>query len=150
MPPLKFPAITLSTTVAEPEGDEIETACACCAQPIFWGHGWLTADDRAVAAYWYHWSSGHAKHFTLKVALFDDRDTLVPGVISVRAHLDAEAIHYAVLEPDDAVWTGLDLSRFGAALGRAEALAQREHLFAVVDAVAARDGRLASRILGAT
>jgi hypothetical protein len=147
MPPQKFPNVTGSAPFAEPEGEEIESSCSCCGRSIFWGHGWLTSEDKSIAAYWYNWPTGHPGHFVLKLALFDEKDSLVPGVASVAAHIDEQDIHYSVLEPEEAIWSGLDLTRFGPALSRAQALAHQEHLFAVVDAIAARETRLASRIL---
>ena len=148
MPPPKFPKVTPSTSVAEPEGDEIESSCSCCGSPILWGHGWLTSEEKSLAAYWYKWPKGHPGHFELKLALFEEQDACVPGLASVVAHIDNQEIRYTVLEPEEAIWSGLDLTRFGPALSRAQALEHREHLFSVVDAIAAREARLASRILG--
>ena len=103
---------------------------------------------KAIAAYWYSWSAGHPGRFTVKLALFEEDEVLFPGVISVAAHIDESSIHYSVLQPEEAVWSGLDLTRFGPALGRAQALAHQVHLFAVVDVIASRENRLSSRILG--
>ena len=147
MPPPNLPNVSISATVAEPEGDEIETSCTCCGRSIFWGHGWLTSEDKSLAAYWYSWSTGHAGRFVLKLALFDEQDVLVPGVVSIAAHIDQQAIHYSVVEPEEAIWSGLDFTGFGPALSRAEALGHQKHLFAVVDAISARERRLSSRIL---
>jgi hypothetical protein len=147
VPTPKFPTTSGSVTVAEPEGEEIETRCSCCGRSIFWGHGWLTLQAKAIAAYWYSWSAGHPGRFVVKLALFEEDEVLFPGVISVEAQIDQGSIHYSVLQPEEAVRLGLDLTRFGPALDRTQALAHQVHLFAVVDAIAAREKRLSSRIL---
>ena len=147
MHPPSFPNVSFSATVAEPEGDEIQTSCSCCGRSIYWGHGWLTSKENSLAAYWYSWSTGHSGRFVLKLALFDEQDVLVPGVISIAARIEQQAIHYSVVEPKEAIWSGLDLNRFGPAMSCAEALCYQKHLFAVVDAIAASEGRLSSRIL---
>jgi len=147
MHPPNFPNVSISATVAEPEGDEIQTSCSCCGRSIFWDHGWLTSEGKSLAAYWYNWSTGHSGRFVLKLALFDEQDVLVPGVVSIAARIEQQAIHYSIVEPKEAIWSGLDLSRFGPAMRRAESLSHKKHLFAVVDAIAAREGRLSSRIL---
>ena len=70
---------------------------------MFWGHGWLTMESEAVAAYWYNWSAGHPGRFVVKLALFEEDETLFPGVISIAAHVDLNSIQYSILHPEEAV-----------------------------------------------
>lgn len=134
------------SVLATPEGIEFETRCSCCGRPIYWGQGWLESSKATLAAYWYQWSEGHQGRFMLAVARFDSKEVLIPGVVSVSACIEADAIQYSVLEPSEAHWP--DLSRFGPLLDRQEALQHKSEIFALIDAVTANDRRLSTRILG--
>jgi hypothetical protein len=136
-------SIEVSTT---PEGTEFETLCPCCGRPIYWGHGWLDSPNGALAAYWYQWSEGHQGRFVVAVARFAGDETLIPGITSVSACIENEAIQYSVLEPGATTWP--DLSRFGPLLSREAALQHKSKIFALVDAITANDQRISSRILG--
>jgi hypothetical protein len=130
--------------VATPDGDEYETKCTCCGRPIYWGYGWLESGRAPLAAYWYQWSEGHEGRFCLAIARFDEEEHLVPGVVCVRAWVHSNSIHYSVLEPPDAPWS--DFGKFGAAAGREEALTDKSRVFELVDAIAANEKRISSRI----
>jgi hypothetical protein len=136
---------TISVSVA-PEGDEDESACSCCGRPIYWGFGWLESEGRSLAAYWYQWSEGHEARFRLAIARFDERENLVPGVACVGGHIENEAICYSILEANESPWA--DFGRFGAASPRSAALEDKQHIFELVDAIAANEKRISSRILG--
>ena len=131
----------------EPEGEEFSTLCSCCSRPIYWGHGWLMSEGQSLAAFWYQWSEGHQGRFNLAVARFDDEDCLVPGVVCVSARIEAQALIYAVLEPEAAPWS--NFGAFGAVADRESALEDGKRVFALVDAISANDRRLSARILTA-
>ena len=129
----------------EPEGEEFSTRCSCCNRPIHWGHGWLMSQGQSLAAFWYQWAEGHQGRFSLAIARFDEEDHLIPGVVCVSARIDAQALIYTVLEPEDAPWP--DFGAFGAIAGREPALEDGQRIFSLVDAIAANDSRLSTRIL---
>jgi hypothetical protein len=68
-------------------------------------------------------------------------------VLVVVASLNAEQITYTVLDPDNSPWSAF--GSFGGPLTRSEALSEdnRGPLFALVDAIAANETRISSRIL---
>lgn len=129
----------------EPEG-EFETPCSCCGRPIFWGHGWLMSDGKSLAAFWYRWSEGHLGRLDLAIARFDENEHLIPGVASISAEIRDEALHYGVNEPEQLSWPDF-FESFGGLVARNDALRYRAWLFTLVDAIAANDQRLSSRIL---
>lgn len=131
---------------ATPEGAEFETHCSCCGRPIYWGQGWLESPPATLATYWYQWSEGHQGRFMLALARFDSEEVLIPGVVSVSACIEADAIQYSILEPSGAHWP--DLSRFGSLLGRDAALQHKAEIFVLIDAITANDQRISTRILG--
>jgi hypothetical protein len=132
----------------EPEGEEFATACACCRRPIYWGHGWLMSANLSLAAFWYHWSEGHQGRFSLARARFDDQEVLVPGVVCVQAQIEDQALKYSVLEPSAVPWS--TFGAFGAVAERAVGMEDREKVFSLVDAIAANEGRLSTRILASS
>ena len=131
----------------EPEGEESSNLCSCCSRPIYWGHGWLISEGQSLAAFWYQWSEGHQGRFSLAIARFDDEEFLVPGVVCVSARIEAQALIYAVLEPEAAPWS--NFGAFGAVADRESALEDGKRVFALVDAISANDRRLSARILTA-
>jgi hypothetical protein len=129
----------------EPEGEEFATSCACCGRPIYWGHGWLMSENHSLAAFWYQWSEGHQGRFSLAIARFDDQEVLVPGVVCVQAQIEDQALKYSVLEPSTVPWS--TFGAFGAIAERAVGMEDKERVFSLVDAIAANEGRLSTRIL---
>lgn len=129
----------------EAEGEEFSTLCSCCSRPIYWGHGWLMSEGQSLATYWYQWSEGHQGRFSLAIARFDNDDLLIPGVVCVSAKIEAHALVYTVLEPEVAPWP--NFGAFGVIADRKSALEDGQRVFALVDAIAANDSRLSTRIL---
>jgi hypothetical protein len=127
------------------ECEEYETKCSCCGRPIYWGYGWLESSSKSLAAYWYQWSEGHQGRFYLAIARFDEKEYLVPGVVCISAEVGTEKISYSILEPRDAPWN--EFGKFGVAVDRVQVLQDRENIFALVDAIAANESRISSRIL---
>jgi len=105
------------------------------------------SEGQSLAAFWYQWSEGHQGRFSLAIARFDDEDFFVPGVVCVSARIEAQALVYTVLEPEAAPWP--NFGTFGAIADRESALEDRQRVFALVDAIAANDSRLSTRILAA-
>ena len=130
---------------ASPEGEEFETLCNCCGRPIYWGHGWLDSEMGALAAYWYQWSEGHQGRFALAVARFDEKEHLIPGVVSVSAWIENEALNFSIIEPSETSW--MNLERFGPLLSRAKGLDSKNEVFEIVDAIVANEQRISNRIL---
>jgi hypothetical protein len=127
------------------EGEEFATNCDCCGRPIYWGMGWLESESRTLAAYWYQWSEGHQGLFRLAVARFDDEENLVAGVAQISGQVDSKDIRYSILDADDYPWD--DFGSFGPVISRAQALEHEGWIFNLVDAIAANERRLSSRIL---
>jgi hypothetical protein len=132
---------------AVPSGDETTDRCPCCQRPIYEGVGELQSDVGSIAMYWYRWPEGHAGRFTLAVGRISVHGDPISGVLIVVASVDADQITYTVLDPEDSPWSGF--GSFGGPLTRAEALSEdnRSTLFALVDAIAANERRISSRIL---
>ena len=130
---------------AVPEGEEFATNCICCGRPIYWGMGWLESESKTLAAYWYHWSEGHQGLFRLAVARFDDEENLVAGVAQISGQVDPKEIRYSIVDADDCPWG--DFGSFGPVISRARALEHKGWIFNLVDAIAANERRLSSRIL---
>ena len=127
------------------EGEEFATNCDCCGRPIYWGMGWLESESRTLAAYWYQWSEGHQELFRLAVARFDDEENLVAGVAQISGQVDSKDIRYSIQDADDCPWD--DFGSFGPVISRAQALEHKGWIFNLVDAIAANERRLSSRIL---
>jgi hypothetical protein len=130
----------------EPEGEEYSTQCSCCGRPVHWGHGWLMSESRPLAAFWYQWPEGHEGRFNLAIARFSDEEFLVPGVVCVAARVEGDALVYSILERDECSWS--DFGKFGEIATREQGLLDRQNVFRLVDAIAANERRISSRILG--
>ena len=102
------------------------------------------SESRSLAAFWYRWADGHANVFHLAVARFDDDDHLIPGVACIKATINAEDIVYTVLESDASPWS--EFGGFGGIAPRDSVLRDSARVFALVDLIAAREGRLSDRI----
>lgn len=102
--------------------------------------------SRSLAAFWYQWSEGHEVRFNLAVARFNDEEFLVPGVVCVAARIEGDALAYSILERDECSWS--DFGKFGEIATREEVLLDRKNVFGLVDAIAANERRISSRILG--
>jgi hypothetical protein len=135
------------SVTAVPFGDETTEPCPCCQRPVHEGAGDLQSRARTIAVYWYRWPEGHEGRFTLAVGRISARGDPIPGVLVVLASVGAEQITYTVLDPEDSPWS--EFGSFGCALTRSEALSEdnRNTLFALVDAIAANERRISSRIL---
>jgi len=139
--------MTTIDVVAKPDGDENVDACTCCGRPIYEGRGALESSGSDVADYWYRWSEGHEARFILAISPCNDHGEPRGGVAVISARIDRGNIVYSVVEPADSPWTGT--STFGPILTREEALKGPlvPDLFNLVDAIAANEQRLSSRIL---
>ena len=137
------------SVTAVPLGEETSESCRCCGRPIYAGAGDLTSEEGPLATYWYRWSEGHHGRFVLAVGRTDEGGQPVPGVLVVQAGIADGNITYGVLHPDDSPWESL--SAFGRPLTRDEAFsaADRTWWFRLVDAIAANESRISSRILQA-
>ena len=134
---------------AIPFGDETTGTCGCCGRPTHTGAGELLSEARALADYWYQWPEGHEGRFCLAICPRgrDGQPVAGAGVAVLSAYQTSGDIVYTVLEPEESPWS--DFGAFGPVLPRAAALSGQWEwgLFAIVDAVAANEARLASRIL---
>jgi hypothetical protein len=135
--------------VARPEGDEVTSSCSCCGRPVHRGAGELVTTDGAIADCWYQWPEGHEGRFSIAVCPRDDDGEPVAGrgVVVVSGRVAAGGIQYSVLEPGDAPWS--DFGAYGPVLTRKDALEGpfSRDLFNYIDAIAANEKRLSSRIL---
>ena len=138
--------------VARPEGNELTTPCTCCGRPVPRGTGELATTERALADYWYQWPEGHEGRFSIAVCPRGDDGEPVEGrgVIVVSGRVAADGIHYSVSDPKDAPWA--DFGAYGPVLSRKDALEGpfSGDLFTYIDAIAANEKRLSSRILPIT
>lgn len=116
---------------------------------MYTGAGELFAEQHVIADYWYRWADGHEVRFHLAVCPRGQNGEPVEraGVAVLSARQDSENLVYSVVEPHNSPWS--DFGAFGAVLPRASALASawEPSLFALVDAVSAKETRLADRIL---
>ncbi|MFJ4397461.1 hypothetical protein [Pseudomonas sp. NPDC089396] len=133
----------MESTYATPEGVETEAICGCCNSRVYSGMGWLESDHTEIAAYWYEWADGHDR-FYLAVARFED-GLLVPGIATLAGKVGAESISYTVLDSDESPWP--DFDEFGLPLSRDNVFADATRVFDLIDAIAAKDQRISSRIL---
>lgn len=113
------------------------------------GAGDLLLHGRPIADYWYQWTDGHEGRFYIAVCPRDPNGEPIEGagVVVISAYQDDENVIYSVLEPADSPWS--DFGAYGPVLSRATALGSdwSPGLFELVDAVAAKEPRLAARIL---
>jgi hypothetical protein len=132
---------------AIPDGEEQTASCSCCGRPVYEGSGTLQTESVAFADYWYRWSEGHEGRFTLAISPCSEFGDPIGSVAVVSGRVTDTDIVYSVLEPGDSPWT--DFGTFGAILTRDAALnGEHSHnLFNIVDAVAANERRISSRIL---
>jgi len=134
---------------AVPDGDEHTQACSCCGRAIYQGGGDLRSGNLGLADYWYRWSEGHQGRFHLAIHVRGQGGEPIEngGVVVIAGRIDSENIVYFVAEPADSPWQ--DFGAYGSVISREKALEQAESngLFDIVDAVAANETRLSSRIL---
>jgi hypothetical protein len=135
-----MPTIDVS---AQCEGDETVAACRCCGRPLYEGRGILKAKDGDLANYWYEWSEGHIGRFVLAISPCNEDSSLRGGVAVVSGRIDSGNIIYTVLDAVDSPWARTKSFRI---LDREEALSISD-LFNLVDAIAANERRISSRIL---
>jgi hypothetical protein len=135
------------SVIAVPSGDETTSHCPCCHRPIYKGAGDLQSTAGTIAVYWYEWPEGHEGRFALAVGRISADGDPVSGVLVVAASVNAEQITYAVLDPENSPWS--TFGSFGGPLTRSEALSEdnRGPWFTLVDAIAANERRISSRIL---
>jgi hypothetical protein len=128
--------------------EETSSVCPCCNRPIHEGEGVLCSDAGDLADYGYQWSEGHEARFTLGVAPLDAQGKRHLGIAVVACRSEGGSLVYTVLDPEDAPWQESDA--FGPILGRKELLDDKRMpgLFDLVDAIAAHEPRIATRILG--
>jgi hypothetical protein len=137
------------SVVVEPDGEETATLCECCGRAMFDGCGILRSGEDDLADYWYRWSDGHEQRCYLAVSACDSNCCPVGGLAVLSAHGDGQGISYSVLGPGDSPWPSHPT--FGPVLTREQVLSGDivPNVFALVDAIAANEPRLASRILSA-
>lgn len=135
--------------VVEQDGEETTTLCECCGRPMFDGCGILRSGGNDLADYWYRWSDGHEQRFYLAISACDSNCFPVGGLAVFSAHGDGQGISYSVLGPEQSPWPSHPT--FGPVLTREQVLSGSivPDVFALVDAIAANESRLASRILNA-
>lgn len=133
---------------AAPEGVENTSACSCCGRAVFEGSGVLSAASGDLADYWYRWTDGHESRFALAISACDADGYPCGGIAVVACRREGGSMVYSVLEPDKSPWPASQT--FGPVLTREQALSGEvvPNLFALVDAIAANEPRLSSRILG--
>jgi hypothetical protein len=131
----------------EAVGDETQEPCPCCGRPVFEGRGVLMSGDHELAEYAYRWATGHQGRFTLGICPIDAQGCFYAGLAAVSCRNDGEQLIYTVLEPDASPWS--DTETMGKVLTRQQLLQEMliPDLFELVDAIAAREERLASRIM---
>ena len=110
---------------------------------MYEGCGELQSHDSVIADYWYRWSEGHEGRFTLAVGLYAHGERLGQVAVLSSRITDGNII-YTVLEPTASPWT--DFGPFGSVVPREQALAL-PNLFNVVDAIAANESRISTRVL---
>lgn len=139
--------MTELTVTAEPEGTEDTALCECCGRAMHDGYGVLRSGTDDLADYWYRWSDGHESRFHLAISACDSDGNPRGGLAVLSARLEGENLVYTVLEPQESPWPGSPV--FGPVLTREQALSGAivPGLFALVDAIVAKEERLSSRIL---
>jgi hypothetical protein len=125
------------------EGDETVAACSCCGRPLYEGRGLLKAKDGDLADYWYQWSEGHMGRFVLAISPCNEYRSHRRGVAVVSGRIDSGNLIYTVLDAVDSPWAA---TKSFPVLDREEALSISD-LFNLVDAIAANERRISSRIL---
>ena len=143
------PSTDMSFVATVPFGEENHSSCDCCGRPMHTGAGELLFHELAIADYWYRWMDGHDGRFYVAVCPRgpDGEPVAGNGVAVLSAYQDRENLIYSVVGPADAPWS--HFGAYGLVLSRGEALTSNWEpgLFELVDAVAAKEARLAARIL---
>lgn len=136
--------ISISTTSLT---DEEASSCSCCGRPVYEGEGMLESDSLELAHYGYRWAEGHESRFTLGICALDLQGEPLAGLAVVTARSDGEKLIYTVLKPEQSPWG--DSEALGKVLTRRQLLEEGviPDLFDLVDAIAASEPRLSSRIL---
>jgi len=107
----------------------------------------LESDSLELAHYGYRWAKGHESRFTLGICALDLQGEPLAGLAVVTARSDGEKLIYTVLKPEQSPWG--DSEALGKVLTRRQLLEEGviPDLFDLVDAIAASEPRLSSRIL---
>ena len=130
----------------EANGGEDSAACPCCGRLMPEGEGWLCSPDGDLADYGYQWTDGHESRFVLGIAPLDEEGMRAMGVAVVACRREAGQLVFTVLDPEDAPWQ--EGEHFGPILDRRQLLEEQAmpQLFALAQAIAAHEPRLAERI----
>lgn len=107
----------------------------------------LVRGDQDVAHYGYRWASGHESRFTLGVCALDSAGNPSVGLIVVSAHSNGVDLIYRVCDPEESPWGSSE--SLGKVQTRRAVLDENvlPEIFNLVDAIAAREPRIYSRVL---
>ena len=130
------------------EDAEQSSACSCCGSLNHRGSGDLHSQTKVLADYWYEWPDGHEGQFSLAICTRDDEGEPVEGagVVVLRASITAQELSYTVVDGEQSPWR--DFGAYGQVISRPSFLggSSSARVFELVDAVVAREHRLAERI----
>lgn len=127
--------------------EEEKSSCCCCGRDMFEAEGILNSEHGEIAYYAYQWTDGHQSRFKLGICALNENSEITPGLAAVSCHFNGESLIYSILEPEDSPWG--DSEALGAVLSRKDVLEEKKipNIFSIVDAIAANDKRISSKIL---